>query len=341
MLIFFLLTLLAPSTAPSTQPATLGKGDFIYTAPADGWEEFKRSEDGNGVIYKWEDRAFMQINVTPATMGFTKEVAKKMGNMICQKLSKDAKQKGYTLLQPPSIEDDGRFILKVRNRFLQGETETNQVQVYREVGNYLVNVAISVRGDSEEQVKTLQADGEKLLLEAKSARQISHEQSKQKLPAAGKPIALPQAKLRVIPPSDWTSDVKDAAEGVVLTLHDPADQTNLIAVSARQLPPEARRDAKTRDLIIDEMLKGESQQFLLQGAKLVGESQTIKDSRFLRKSKTKYETADVKFQIVTRQIRVGDVLVSVICLALEDAVERIDKVADDVAIKIRPLRSVE
>lgn len=342
MLTFLLMLVLAvPSTAPTTQPATLAKGDFIYPAPTDGWEIFKRSDDGNAIIYKWEDRAFLQINLTPATLGFTKEVARKMGNMICQKLLKDAQEKGYTLLQPPSIEDDGRFILKVRNRFLQSDTETNQIQIYREVGNFLVNVSVSVRGDSEEQVKSLQADGENLLLAAKSAKQISHEQSKQKPPAAGKPITLSQAHLRVTPPGDWATDTKDAPEGVVLTLRESADATNLIAISVRQLPPEAKRDGKLRDIIIEEMAKAESSQFTLEGARLVGETQTIKDSRFLRKTRTKYETKDVKFQILSRQIRVGDAMVAVICLAMEDSVDRIDRITDDVAVKLRAVRGPE
>jgi len=342
MILLLLLTLLAPSTAPATQPSTLAKGDFVYPSPTDGWVEFKRTDDGNGIIYKWEDGAFLQINLVPATSGFTKEMSKKMGNMICQQLLKDAQAKGYTLLQPPSIEDDGRFILKIRHRFLQGDVETNQVQVYREVGNFLVNVAISVRDGSEDQVKTLQGEGEALLLAAKSAKQISREQAKQKPAAAGKPITLPQAKIRVIPPADWIVENKDAAEGVVATLRDAADATNLIAISVRPLPAEAKRDPKLREVILDEMARGESQQFTLEGATLIGEIQVMKDSRFLRKTRTKYETKDVKFQILSRQIRVGDAMVSVTCLALDDAVGRIDKTADEVAIKIRPaVRSAE
>lgn len=338
MFLAFLLLLLAPTTAPATQPATLAKGDFVYPAPPDGWEVFRRNDDGLGIIYKFEDRAFLQINLTPATMGFTKDVARKMGNMICQKLLKESQEKGYTLLQPPSIEDDGRFILKVRHRFLAGDTETNQVQMYREVGNYLVNVAISVRGDSEQAVKTLQGEGEALLLGAKSAKQISNEQARLKPPAAGKPILLSLAKIVVTPPGDWSIDNTDAAEGIVLTLRETADATNLIALSVRPLPAEAKRDPKLREIILEEMAKSESQQFSMEGATLVGETETVKDSRFLRKTRSKFETKEVKFQILSRQIRVGDMMVSVTCLAMEDSVARIDKIADEVAMKVRPVR---
>lgn len=342
MYLILLLILLAPATAPTTasttQPVTLAKGELVYIPPTDGWEEFKRSDDGNSIIYKFEDRAFMQINATVATAGFTKEMAKKMGNMVCQKLLKDSQANGYTLLQPPSIESDGRFILKIRHRFLQGDQESNQIQVYREVGNLLVNLAVTVRGDSAEQVKTLQEEGETLLLGAKSPRMIQNEKTKAaKAIGPPKPFSLPLARLRLTPPAEWSIDQNDAADGIVATFRDEKDPTNLIAVSVRQLPIEAKRDPKIRDLIIDEIVKGETQQFKMEGATLVGAFEVSKESKFLRKTRTKYEAKDVKFQIISRQIRSGDAVVSVTCLALEDAAERVDKIADEVATKCRPM----
>lgn len=336
--VILLIVLAMQTTAPATQPASLLKGEIFFTPPPDdGWRETRRGEAGNFIEYRWEDRAIMHVTVTPAQLAFTKELVRKMGDTVCQKILKDANANNVQLLQPPTIEPDGRFTLRIRHRYMADGAENNQLQIYREVGNFLVHVAITVRSETaDESVESLQADAEKLLLEAKSGKQLARERSAAP-PAPGTPIAINEARLRLTPPGGWDVETKPIAEGIVATIRDPEDRTNLIAVSVRPLPPEARRDAKLRDILVEEIVNAESQQFVLEGATLNGSAEPVKDTRFLRKTRSRYETKDIRFQITSRQMRVGDVIMSVTCVCLEDTATFVDKLADDVAVKARPI----
>ena len=88
-------------------------------------------------------------------------------------------------------------------------------------------------------------------------------------------------------------------------------------------------------MIVDEIVAGEKQQFKIDGAKLQGNPETLKDNRFLRKTRTRYEAKDRQFQVGSRQLRVGNAVVSVSTVSLIDQSDIVERIADDVAVSIR------
>ena len=73
----------------------------------------------------------------------------------------------------------------------------------------------------------------------------------------------------------------------------------------------------------------------IEGAQVQGDSQTIKDNRFLRKTRTKYQAKGKGFQIGSRQLRVGNSVISVTTVSLDEQADTVERLADDVALSIR------
>jgi len=72
------------------------------------------------------------------------------------------------------------------------------------------------------------------------------------------------------------------------------------------------------------------------GAEVVGETEIIKDRRFLRKERIRYESASNKIIVTARQLRVGDAVVSVAMASLEASAADNDRQADEVAGALPP-----
>jgi hypothetical protein len=62
----------------------------------------------------------------------------------------------------------------------------------------------------------------------------------------------------------------------------------------------------------------------------------VKDNRFLKKVRIRYEKADSKIQVTSRIRRIGDAVVSVAMASVESSADDVDKLADEVAMTLRP-----
>jgi hypothetical protein len=153
---------------------------------------------------------------------------------------------------------------------------------------------------------------------------------------ATRPTALPNAKIVFNGPAGWSEDTNDNTSGIVATYHDPVEQFNTIVISVRPLPPEANKDPKIRDALVEEIVNGEKASFKFDGANVVGETETVKDNRFLKKVRIRYEKADSKIQVTSRIRRIGDAVVSVAMASVESSADDVDKLADEVAMTLRP-----
>src|SRR5439155_1538690 len=114
---------------------------------------------------------------------------------------------------------------------------------------------------------------------------------------------------------------------------------NLVTVAATAFtdsPDEAKKDPKIRDALVEEIVNGEKASFKFDGANVVGETETVKDNRFLKKVRIRYEKADSKIQVTSRIRRVGDAVMSVAMASVEASANDVDKLADDVAMTLRP-----
>jgi len=330
-----LLMALSPTSAPATQPApttqhALAAGAISFEAPGGLRLLGKRVDDLSASLAPPDDSALLTLVVAPQQSDIDHRLARKLGPLIVKTIEEQAARGEIESLSPPKIERDKRFLLRVHDRFrAQGKTG-DRVQLYRGLGKYLVSVTATDFSRDDEAAKLTHARGEELVLS------VTLEKPTRAHAASGaRAVSFPEASLRLTPPSGWGGEITDRASGIIATWRDPADRTNLIAVSVRQIPAEARADPALRDVIVDEIVAAEKQAFVIDGAEPDGQTRTIDDKRFLRKTRTDYQARGVKFSVTSRQVRAGSAIVSVTMVALEDRADEIDALADAVAVGIR------
>lgn len=340
-LIFTSLAIAAPTSAPTSAPSgeTLADGAIRFDPPAAGWNQAFKAPNGRTIAYiqMRPVKATMAVNADHQNVRLDEVAAAKIGEMQCKKIEDNAAKSNIQILDPPRVEPDDRYFLRIHHRFKKGENVGDQLQLYRAFKSELVAVAVTAYTDSPEQAKAVFEETEKVMQSVRGAAGAggSDATTSKPPPLSNKPLALSQAKIRVSPPDGWRAELSDAASGMVATFHDPADSTNLVAVSVRQLPKEAKTDPKMRDALLQEMANGEKAQIKIDGAEPVGETQTVTDRRFLHKTRTHYKSGARKFDVSSRQLRAGDAIVSVSVVSLDDTFEMIDKLADQVALSIR------
>jgi hypothetical protein len=340
---FCLFTISAIFAEPASAPAidSLMKGDVVFTTP-DGWKmDGKANNDRLAKFSHSNPDAVMVINVDPQAQPLDNSASLEIGQMLIKKINANGKSGEYKIVDPPKMENDARFFLRIHHRFKKGEETGDQLQLYRVIKKNLVAVAVTAFTDSPDKSKELFADAEKMLLginHGAGASGAGAATAHKVVKPATRPTALPNAHIAFNAPAGWQDETNDNAKGIVATYHDPDDNFNMIVISVQPLPAEAKKDPKVRDAVIEEMVKGEKTEYKADGATAVSENEPVKDNRFLKKARSKYEKGDVKFQVTSRQRRVGDAVVSVAMVSLESFAPVIDKLADEVALTVRPTR---
>jgi hypothetical protein len=348
--LLLVLCLLLPATlfaqpAATTAPATeaLINGDIVFVPPA-GWKLDGKTDNGRLAKFSRSDPlAALVVNVDPQPDVLDDSAAPKIGQLLCKKIRDNAAAGQFELLTQPKVETDDRFFLRIHHRFSHEAETADELQIYRVIGKNLVAVAVTVFTDTTEQAKPVFTDAENTLLSVRTARQQAviaarTSAATPKTHPATRPTVLTQAKIRFSAPAGWDADTNDNPAGIVASYKDPSQGFNTIVISVRPLPPEAKTDPKLRDVLVDEIVEGEKAQFKFDGAQINGSPEKITDNRFLRKERTRYQKADSKIQVTARQLRIGDAVVSVAMVSLDANATDIDKLADEVALTVKPIR---
>jgi hypothetical protein len=325
-----------PATAPST--GSLLKGEITFTIP-DEWKlDGKTPDDKLAKLSRSDPQGAMAVNVNVQPQALRDSDAPALSQHVVKMILDHAKAGDYQLIEQPKAEKDDRFFMRIHHKFQKGSLVGDELQIYRLIGNNLITVAATAFTDSPDESKQIFGEAEKTLLSVKSSKGGAGATPVKLLRPATRPTALPAAKIAFNAPAGWEEQTNDNTSGIVATYHDPVESFNTMVISIRPLPPEAKKDPKARDVIVDEMVKGENASFKLDGANQVGDVEPVKDNRFLKKTKLKYEKADAKLTVTSRVKRVGDVIVNVAMVALEPGATDIDRLADEVAVSVRPSR---
>jgi hypothetical protein len=344
----------AQETMPATQPAEVLLGKEILFMPPTGWTPAGERPDKRLFVYEAPDHSgTMVVNVDPQEVSLenNSSAATKIGQMVSKQIRDNAAKPGsdVQIIDQPKIEKDDRFFLRVHHRFTKPGKTGDQLQLYRAIGNSLVAVAVTAWADSAEKAKPTHELAEQVLLSAHArgtaAGVAAARNATKSLPKPTSkptaPISLPHAKIRIAVPAglgNWEHETNDAESGIVVTFRDPQSRgLELIAVSVKPLPKEAKSDPKLRDTIVDQMLESDRQQLKIEGAQGDAKTDVIKDNRFLRKTRAKYQTKTDQVQLISRDLRIGDVLVAVSAVGATDEISAIDKLADELATAIRAM----
>ena len=325
----------APTTAPAATTETLMQGDIVFTVP-DGWK--LQGKPATGVLAAYSHTnppATLIVHVDKQQSVLPESAAGKIGPLRIQQARDNAAKNKFEFTLQPKIEKDPRFFLRIHQKYKKDGKPNDQVQIYRLLGLNLVSTATVVGTDDDEEAKKVFADAESILLSVRTSKGQPIAGSGAKTKPATRPTILQAAKISVRAPFGWNPQLTDNASGAVATFRDPSESFNAIIISVTPLPAEAKKDAKIRDAVIDQIVSDEKTSFKLDGAELVGDTETVKDTRFLRKQRIRYQTPDAKIQVTARQKLVGDSIVNVAMSANETSAVDIDKLADEIALTVK------
>lgn len=340
----------APGTAPHSD--TLLNGGITYSPPT-GWTLIGKRQDDRSAGYSLEHpRAQIVVSVAPQQADIRRALAPKLAEQMSQAIAAEARKGNIESVGEPVVEDDARFLLRLHDRFRAQGLSGNRVQLFRAVGRNLVNVVTTAFTEDPAEATKIFEIGESVALSVRLSREpddpragdeplISFDPKPATRPyATTQPAPFQEVRLRIAPPAGWTLNKSGAASGLIATWRDPEDSANLISLVYRPIPREARRDARLRDLAVEQIASGEKPTFEVDGAEPAGQTQTLADPRFVRKTSTDYRSrGNVEFRVTLRQLRVGDGVASITSVALKDKADAVDALADKVAAELRPLSS--
>jgi len=161
----------APTTKPATAPARvrdgLVNGSVRFLVPAE-WELFQRGAEGLSVGYLLPDekgRAIMLITQQAEGIPLNDGRAKQqMAKFVLEHDIQDLKDRKMEIIDAPKLEPDARFMIKVHERFKDGETTVDAVHLYRGIGLNLVSVTVSANTDDKDEAKRIHDAGALMLL---------------------------------------------------------------------------------------------------------------------------------------------------------------------------------
>ncbi len=328
-----------PTSASS--PDTLAEGKIIYLAPAD-WNSLGKRADGLSAGYAMpEGKAQIVIVCAPQQQTIPDELGPKLAMTIGKAIRGEAAKGNIEQVTPPKSEEDKRFLLKIHDQYKVHGKFSDRVQLFRGVGKNLVSVTVNAFTENPDEAKAIHEAAEQMMVSVRLNRPGSAPptsapaRAKPGAAATSQPVVFNEPKLRVAPPVGWRSEPTGHASGVIVTWRDPTDSSNLITLSFRPIPEQAKADPALRGIAIDQLAAGEKPSFQVEGGEPIGQTQTIHDKRFLRKIRTDYQAHDVKFRVTMRVVRAGLGIASLTSVALQDKADEVDALADKVAAEVK------
>jgi hypothetical protein len=159
------------STRPTTVPARvrdgLANGSIRFLVPAD-WEIYERGESGMVVKYKLpDDRGGVTVLINQQAQGIPQDnagVRRQITQAVLAAHNEDLKKHNADVIDPPAVEPDGRFMLKIHARYRDDHGYHDEVHVYRAMGINFVGVSASASSEDKKEAKAVHDAGAMLLM---------------------------------------------------------------------------------------------------------------------------------------------------------------------------------
>lgn len=154
------------TTAPARVRDGLINGSVRFLIPAD-WEIVSRTDDGMSVVYHTPDKVgIVSILITQQKEAIPQHnalVHAQMQKTILGWDNEDLKNRKVEVIDAPKVEPDDRFMLRVHERFKDGDHLLDVLHIYRGIGLNLVGVTVAASTEDKAQAKRVH-DAAALLL---------------------------------------------------------------------------------------------------------------------------------------------------------------------------------
>lgn len=143
---------------------TAALGNYKYEAPA-GWASAASKDGKLAVIYRSPDKvAVIQVQLKPKGAA-PQEMQAKYAQTAVQMLKQDFVKNKTEVVEPPAVQKDPRFYLKLHER-IRAKTDkvADQTHLYLMPGKDLIEVTVITTAEATDQVAAAQKLAEDLLL---------------------------------------------------------------------------------------------------------------------------------------------------------------------------------
>ena len=160
------VTLAAGAEGPATQPATgaMLNGQIEY-APPSGWKTVKSDVPGDlQVVYLADDQdGFFRLMVLPENAAIDANAAKQ----YAANLRANHKNANQEMVQPPEIEKDARFAIKIHERYKNKEGKiVDETYIYRQVNSRAMEIQVQSLSPDVAHVSGVHKTAEDVILSA-------------------------------------------------------------------------------------------------------------------------------------------------------------------------------
>jgi len=152
----------------------LVNGSVRFLVPAD-WVLDSRTDNGLNVVYKTPDGVgTISILITQQKEAIPQHnagVLAQMTKMILGWDNENLKKHNFEVIVAPKVERDARFMLKVHERYKDGDHPFDVIHIYRGVGLNLVGVLAAASSEDKEVVKKVHDAASLMLMSVSTAAQ--------------------------------------------------------------------------------------------------------------------------------------------------------------------------
>lgn len=156
-----------PIAATVTVPATLGA--YRYNAPSE-WAAHTPKETPLSAMYRSPDKLSVLLVRIHVKGSAPPEMARKYAETVIQPLNQEFKKSKTQVVEPPNVQNDRRFFLKIREKIKVKDKTAQQYHIYRNVNKDMVELTAITTTESDEDASAFLKLAEDLLLSFKEGK---------------------------------------------------------------------------------------------------------------------------------------------------------------------------
>jgi hypothetical protein len=256
-------------------------------------------------------------------------VRQKFVESLLEELRAEGKSLRAEVIEPAAVAEDPDLFVRVTDTIRASGRVSSRSKSARLVGGQLVVLyAVATHADAAQR-KAMLASAETELLKRVVRAGIGAAAGGAAKPAEA--VVAKEARVRFVPPPGYKTELTGAARGVVavLTMEAFAERRIVVTVVPLEVPAGQTVNAEVIGTAADRAIELETERLSL--PQPVGEWERAVDSRFVRRQRRMAGDDLNRFVTDSRQVRVGNAVVSVAMACPEDEEEETALAADAIA----------
>lgn len=343
-IVWFCCALAVAATVAGAEVIALGGGRLMLAVPA-GFQVIARSAHGSTVNLRSESgKVLVALTVQPQRGLLTlPAVRKQVVDDLLEQLRREGKAMGAEVLKPAAIADEPGLYCRVVDTVRTESGTYHRSRAMRLVADQVLSTLTAVNDPDEGRRTKLMKEAEEKLLRG---AEVDREGMKRGAGAKAKveSVVAKKAEVKFTVPEGYTAKTEDVAEGVLAVLTDGKNPLRRVTVTVVRIAPPAGGAGGAGAGGGEELESAATEKAVeLESTKLalsepIGEFEAAIDTRFLKRQRRVGGSPESQWASDTRQVQVGERLVSVAMSAPLEDEERTAIDADAVAESVTAVR---